>query len=228
MNKKFSKAEFGRQLAANQVVLSLVGMSNSGKSYWSEQLAQGRDFKRICCDNLIESELGGVLSKLGYKGINDMSKWLGQPYEERFAVNQQTYLDLESATIEAILRELEQKPPKTNLVIDTTGSVVHLGEAVRNRLHDLSLVVYLQAPPGQEQEMFERYLAEPKPVVFGDMYRPEPGEDSQTALARCYKDLLAYRNSLYEAMADVVIPSSKLASIASSSIFLDLIADSLL
>ena len=36
--------------------ISIVGMSGSGKTYWSKKL-ESEGFKRFCCDDLIEEKL---------------------------------------------------------------------------------------------------------------------------------------------------------------------------
>ena len=54
--------------------------------------------------------------------------------------------------------------------------------------------------------MFEQYLKEPKPVVFGDVYSQEEGETSIQTLSRCYRKLLDLRSTLYAECADVIIP----------------------
>ncbi len=52
-------AQFDEKLAAGELVLTLVGMSNVGKTFWSHQLAAEGGFTHICCDDLIEAEMGG-------------------------------------------------------------------------------------------------------------------------------------------------------------------------
>lgn len=213
--------EFDQRLKDGHLTLTLVGMSNVGKSYWSGQLARQSGFHHYCCDDLIEAELSDVLQELGYKGIADMSKWLGQPYDERFAANQQTYLDLESATLRAVISELEQGRTQGNTVIDTTGSVVHTDPKIQAKLNELTTVIYLEATDDMREEMFKLYIAEPKPVVWGDIYKPETGESPQEALARCYPDLLSYRSKRYAAMSSVTIPRTKSLQLTDSQALLD-------
>src|SRR3954471_24776883 len=105
--KSMTAAEFDHRLQSGELVLSLVGMSNVGKSYWSKRLI-GAGFTHICCDDLIERELGNELFELGYAGgIADMAKWLGQPYDRQFPLNQQRYLQLETDTMNTIIAELQ-------------------------------------------------------------------------------------------------------------------------
>ncbi len=220
--------KFDQKLQAGELVLTLVGMSNVGKSYWSKRLAQESNFNHICCDDLIESELSDVLAELGYKGIEDMSKWLGQPYDKRFAKNQQRYLDLEVATLQKIISDLEQGYHTQNTVIDTTGSVVHTSPEILEKLTALTTVIYLEATPDMQDEMFKLYVTEPKPVVWGDIYKPEISETQQQALARCYPKLLAYRSGLYAGMSQVTIHRQTSLGMPGPNAFLDYIKSSLL
>jgi shikimate kinase len=202
-------------------------MSNVGKTYWSKRLAEEAGFTHICCDDLIEAEVADVLKELGYNGgIADMAKWLGQPYDQQFTKNQQKYLDLEIATMQNIIERLEQGSLDGNTIIDTTGSVVHTSPEIRARLHALTTVVYLEATANMRHEMFKLYIAEPKPVVWGDIYRPKSGESPQAALARCYPKLLAHRSGLYAKMSHVGIPRETSLAIASASDFLSYITQS--
>jgi shikimate kinase len=190
----------------SQLKLSLIGMSNVGKTYWSKLLAQN-GFTHLCCDDLIEQKLGRELLELGYVGgIADMAKWLGQPYDERFAANQKRILQMETDVMREIIAWLEDGSQTGNIVVDTTGSVVHLDPAIRRQLSKLTTVVYLEAGREMEQEMFQLYIAEPKPVVWEDKFQVKNGETQLEALARCYPELLEYRSGLYEAMARVTIP----------------------
>lgn len=218
------KKEFDRRLREGTLAVTLAGISNVGKTHWSSKLATESGFGHICCDDLIETEVGGVLRELGYNGgIADMAKWMGQPYDIRFSKNQRTYLDLEVATMNTIIRELEQGVQKKNILIDTTGSVVHTGADICRKLRQLTLVVYLEATPSMQEEMFELYIKEPKPVVWGHIYKSEAGESPKEALARCYPRLLAYRSRLYEKMAHVTIQRQASLGIKDADGFLEAI-----
>ncbi|HEY5152820.1 MAG TPA: hypothetical protein VII55_02500, partial [Candidatus Saccharimonadales bacterium] len=199
-------AEFEDRVAAGKLRLTLVGMSNVGKTYWSKLLAR-EGFTNICCDDLIEQKLGHELLELGYVGgIADMAKWLGQPYDERFAVNQRRYLQLETDALQEIIASLEDGSLTGNIVIDTTGSVVHTDSAIRRKLSALTTVVYLEASGEMRQEMFQLYIAEPKPVVWEDKFNIKPTESNIEALVRCYPQLLEYRSGLYDEMSHVTVP----------------------
>lgn len=205
MTKSITPVEFKARLDQGKLALTLVGMSNVGKTYWSKQLAQSQGFTHLCCDDLIEAELSDVLQELGYSGIADMAKWLGQPYDPQFPTNQQKYLDLEIQTVQDIINQLEAGSLEGNTVIDTTGSVVHTSPEICEKLDELTTVIYLEATPAMQEEMFKLYIAEPKPVVWGEIYSPKAAEKPEEALARCYPKLLAYRSQLYAKMSHVTI-----------------------
>lgn len=200
-----TQSEFEERLQAGKLVLTLVGMSNVGKSYWAERLAKECGFTHISCDDLIETQLGDELKMLGYRGIADVAKWLGQPYDEQFASNQQKFLNVETEIVLSLTRRLKADHLKGNIIIDTSGSVAHINQLVQKELERYTTVVYLEATHDMQDEMFRLYLSEPKPVVWGDLYQPEPGETSQQTLARCYPKLLAYRSQHYAAMSHITI-----------------------
>lgn len=201
---KLSRPQFERLLQEKCLVLSLIGMSNIGKTHWSKKL-NSIGFRHFNCDDLIESHLAPVLKKLGYSGIADVSRWLGRPYEGKFSVNQKKYLTLEKAVMENIFTRIKNCQ-KQNIVIDTTGSVAHAGGNICSKLKQCSLVVYIEANENMKEEMFKKYLKKPKPVIFGDVFDIKKNETLKQALKRCYQELLNLRGALYTEYADIIIP----------------------
>ncbi len=181
--------------------LSLIGMSNVGKTFWSKRLAEV-GWQHINCDDLIEAKLEPELKALGYSGLADMSRWMGQPYDERYSTNQSHYIEIETEVMEEIISVLKNSEQK-NIVIDTAGSVIHTQAHICESLHTLTTTVYLEATPEMKEHMFQQYIANPKPVVFNGIYKPLPGESQQKGLERCYHNLLEYRSNLYSQYADV-------------------------
>lgn len=184
--------------------ISLIGMSGSGKSYWSKQI-QGKGFKRFCIDDLIEEKLGDELKHLGYNGINDVSKWMGQPFDQQYPQASKRYLDFEQEVTEEILTVIEKTKNHKNIVIDTTGSVIYLDKEILQKLSTLTTVVYLETPASIQQKMYQLYIKEPKPVIWGDSFNKKPHEKNIEALKRCYPELLAFRTKKYEKLADVTL-----------------------
>ncbi len=221
MAETITQREFDERREAGELALTLVGMSNVGKSFWSTSLTHTEGFSVIGCDDLIEAELGTVLQEAGLNGgITDVAKWMGQPHDLRFAANQQTYLDLETMTIRRTIDRLKQPPLGGNIVVDTTGSVVHTSGELCEDLASHSTVVYLEATAEMQQAMFELYIAEPKPVVWGDVYCGQTDKSPQDALARCYPELLSRRSGLYRQMAHVIIPRQMSLDLDSGADFL--------
>jgi hypothetical protein len=152
---------------------------------------------------------------------------MGQPYDAQFAANQQTYLDLETMVMRRVLHRISQPPLGGNVVIDTTGSVVHTGDDLCQGLKLYSTIVYIEATPQMQQAMFRRYMAEPKPVVWGDIYHQEVGQSTEDALATCYPKLLAHRDSLYRRMAQVTLPIEVSHELANGEELLSYVRDNL-
>ncbi len=222
---KLSKRKFDQLLRDNQLMVSLVGMSNIGKTYWSEKF-QDVGFKHINCDNLIEKKLSPILKKHGYSGIKDISRWMGQPYDKQFTVNQEKYMFLEMRVMEDIFARVKNNKIK-NTVIDTTGGVIYTNKNIGDRLKQFSMVIYIKASENMKEEMFRRYLKEPKPVVFGDLYSSKNNETDMQALSRCYRELLSLRNTLYSECADVIIPREAIKENANIHHLISLIKQSL-
>ena len=191
--------------------IALIGMSGAGKSYWAQQLARF-GYAHICCDDLIEKKLASLLKKHGYKGIQDVSRWLGQPYESQYNANQSHYLRCERSVIRKIIGLIQKRKLDCRTVIDTTGSVIYVDPALCNLLKKYTRVVYLYTPAKVRKEMFEQYLRDPKPVLWGNMFEKRNNENNRSALARCYPKLLAYRTNRYKQYAHATIPYHRLRS----------------
>jgi shikimate kinase len=199
-----SQQEFDGLLKNKSLVITLMGMSNIGKSYWSKMLSR-IGFKRFCCDDMIEAKLGPEFEKLGYRGINGVSKWMGQPYDKRFTANQKRYLQAEIESLEKILYYLKNRKGG-NVVIDTTGSVIHTSDEICLALKQYSLMVYIKADDDAVQQMVAKYLELPKPVVWAGIFQPIAGEAGEETIKRYYPELLKRRDALYAFYADVIIP----------------------
>lgn len=214
---------FTYQRQQGRLALALVGMSNVGKSLWAGRLAES-GFTVYGCDDEIERGLTPELQAAGYTGgLADVARWMGQPYDPQFAATQAHYLALEG---ESLTRALEQTS-EGNHVIDTTGSVIHLGTELLKTLRVQTTVVHLAANADMQAEMYQQYLAHPKPVVWGDSYQPLDGELPEAALKRLYPTLLARRNRSYRQLAHATITRDKLLQLTSTEVFLDAVELSL-
>lgn len=184
---------------------SLIGMSNIGKSFWSKRIAAAHGYTRFDCDTDIETMLGAELTRQGFKGIHDVAQWMGHPYAPQYPEASRQYLDCEAHAIGAALDAIAATPDR-NTVIDTTGSVIYLSPDLLARLRAATTVVYLEATDAHKAQMFQNFVSFPKPVIWGDAYRPAAGEGGDDALKRCYGDLLNDRDRRYRALAHVTIP----------------------
>src|SRR6267378_2827967 len=87
--------------------LALIGMSGTGKSFWTNRLAQA-GHASICCDDRIEQRLQSRLEGNGFTGINGVASWMGWPDSATYAQREAEYLAEEIATLDEVLTELER------------------------------------------------------------------------------------------------------------------------
>jgi hypothetical protein len=188
--------------------LALVGMSGAGKSYWTMRLAAA-GYPAISCDAQIENRLKPALETGGYSGINGVASWMGWPHLPTYAEREAAYLSEEIAVFDEVLTGLEKNPGR-DLVLDTTGSVIYVGNHLLHRLRKQLLVVYLAASRDEQQLLIQRYLQDPKPVLWRGAFQARSGEDPKETVARCYPVLIGARRQSYEALAHCSIPVSEL------------------
>lgn len=185
--------------------LSLIGMSNSGKTYWAKKLEE-KGFLRFSCDDFIGKKLQKELTAKGYSGIHDVARWMGQPYESQYKQTAAKYLSFEIETMNTILHMLKSKWTKEeNIVIDTTGSVIYTSKRIMMELKKSTTIVYLHTPHCVKKEMYLSYLKNPKPVIWGESFKKRNGESDEQALIRCYPQLLSYRLKQYKKYAHIVL-----------------------
>jgi shikimate kinase len=185
--------------------LSLIGMSGSGKSHWAKNL-NALGCPTACCDDQIEARLAPILKAGGYQGINGVAAWMGWPHSPNYTERESEYLREEIATLDELLTSLEEDPHR-ELVIDTTGSVICTGNHILHRLRKLTTVVYLAASGEEVELLIQRYLRDPKPVLWQGVFQQRPGETPHDAVVRCYPLLIAARRRSYEALAHLMLPT---------------------
>jgi shikimate kinase len=179
--------------------LALIGMSGAGKTFWTKKLA-AIQYSAVSCDDRIEQKLASRLASGGYSGINGVAAWMGWPDSATYTERESEYLAEEIHTLDEILTELEMRPEQS-LVLDTTGSVIYTGNNLLMRLRRQMTIVHLAASAEEQQLLIERYLNDPKPVLWRGAFQPRAGEKSREAVARCYPALIAARRQSYEALA---------------------------
>jgi shikimate kinase len=188
--------------------LALIGMSGAGKTFWTKKLAASL-YPTVSCDDRIEQRLVPRLATGGHSGIDGVAAWMGWPDSATYPERESEYLAEETHTLDEILTELEKHPEKS-LVLDTTGSVIYTGNNLLMRLRRQMTIVHLAASAEEQQLLIERYLSDPKPVLWRGAFQPRPGEKPHQTVARCYPALMAARRQSYEALAHCTLQVASL------------------
>ena len=196
-------------MSAREIV-ALVGMSGVGKSHWGKRL-EGKGFQRFDCDTEI-AKLGAMVDLDGTSSpVHAIGAWMGMPWTSGYKARESRYLALEKeVTLQAIKLALATED---RLVIDCTGSVIYLGKEVLDALRSAAHVVHIQAPQSLHRTLLQRYTRKPKPIVWKDAFRIQPGETNEQALARCYPALLNFREERYRALAHRGVSGEELAAL---------------
>ena len=194
--------------AVKPLRLALIGMSGAGKTFWTKKLA-GSGVPAISCDDRIEQKLAPRLAAGGYAGINGVAAWMGWPDSATYAERESEYLTGEIHALDEILNDLE-KHPEQSLALDTTGSVIYAGNNLLMRLRRQMKIVYLAASKQEQQLLIERYLIDPKPVLWRGAFQPKGKETPKETVARCYPSLIAARRQSYEALAHCTLQVASL------------------
>lgn len=224
-SRKLTKQEFSEKLKNNRLALTFIGMSNIGKSYWSRKLAE-IGFKHIDCDGRIENKLKQRAQTIKNHGTAGLAEWMGFPHEKRFLKTQAQYLNAEKEVMTEIIDDLNQEIPG-NIAIDTSGSFIYAGHPICEGIRKKSLIVYIKPPEEMKKKLFENFIKNPKPVIWGDMYEKKEHESKMGALDRCYPKLLDYRSKLYEKYADISISYESIYGKTDAEEFLELIKNQL-
>ena len=186
--------------------ITLIGMSGSGKSFWSSVLSR-HGFRHFGCDREIGRRLVDE-GRLNAGSLDLIGRWMGFPFEAAYTRREALYLDHEKAVMDRFLTELESRPAdhaSPPVVIDTTGSVIYTGNAIRKRLRQQTVVVYLSTSPAYRQALHRANVENPRPVLWRQHFKKQAGEDDQAALKRCYANLIADRETRYRHYAHLEI-----------------------
>lgn len=190
-----TRSEFENLEQQNKLRIAFVGMSNIGKSFRATQLQQVKGFYV----HEVDTE---IARKLGLEGVTDIASWMKHPDDVDYPKKQQYYLEVEGEVMKQDFESTE------NTIIDTTGSVIYLEQTILDDLKKNALVVEFRVPSSSLQMMINDFFANPKPVIWGDIFDQKEGESTVAALSRCYPRLLAERNQRYRAIADISLPDS--------------------
>jgi len=205
----------GATPATPRLRLALIGMSGAGKTFWKRCIAAS-GVPAISCDDVIEEKLARRLAAGGFSGINGVAAWMGWPDSPAYAEREAQYLEEEVAALDEILGGLERNRAQS-LVLDTTGSVIYAGNHLLHRMRKLMTVVYLAASEAEQQLLIERYLGDPKPVLWRGAFQVKAGESPRETVARCYPHLMTARRQSYAAIAHATLPVAALRELPHTS-----------
>jgi hypothetical protein len=189
--------------------LALVGMSGSGKSFWTKKLAAA-GWGSVGCDDLIEQRLTPRLAAGGYSGINGVAAWMGWPNSATYAQREAEYLAEEIGVMDEFLNNLEKDSSGAPIVLDTTGSVIYAQNNILMRLRRQMTVVHLANSNDEQRMLVERYLNDPKPVLWRGTFHVKDQETPRETVARCYPLLITARRKSYETLAHCEVQVSEL------------------
>jgi shikimate kinase len=186
--------------------IGLIGMSGAGKTSLALKLAAA-GYEHVDCDRLIATRLSTALDR-PLATVDDLGGWLGFPYEAGFREKESRYIACEVA----VLREVADRLARTssqqqNVVVDMGGSAIYVGRARFLKLRRLMTVVYLAVPREAHARMLQEYLRRPRPIIWRGRFRSKRGESHAAALARCFPQLIAFRERRYQALCDLQLES---------------------
>ncbi len=204
----------GTQLSS-PLRVALIGMSGAGKTFWTKRLAAS-GWPSISCDDRIEGRLRARLEAGGHTGINGVAAWMGWPDSATYAERESEYLAEEIGALDEVLTELERDSSR-ELILDTTGSVIYTGNNLLMRLRRHLTVVHLAASVTEQQLLIERYLTDPKPVLWRGAFQPRKGETPRETVARCYPTLIAARRQSYVTLAHCTLAVAELREASSDA-----------
>lgn len=192
------------------MILSLIGMSNVGKTYFSKRLEQECGFIRFGCDERIAQELNARNNEDLFQDTADLAAWMGYPYQEGYQEREACYLEIEACVLQKIFQELKGVGGDRLVVIDTTGSVIYLDAKLLQILNQVSNILYLVTEPEQFTQMENVFFLNPKPLVWGDRFQQREDLSREENLRLCYRALLLHRKEQYEKLAHCMISDSRL------------------
>lgn len=198
------KGDVGRPKETRLLNIILLGMSNSGKTYWSKLLAKEFGYEHIEFDRLIgnSEEIADLLRGIsGQDEAERMGRYFGMPWEPGFQEKENRFL--------AVERRLMSADYGLGRILDLTGSAIYSPDQLA-RTTQTGLVAHLatsQEVQGQIiARMLEDYVKKPKPVCWDGNFNQKAGETGEEALKRCYPLLVGSRAELYEQFSDITLP----------------------
>lgn len=186
------------------MILTLIGMSGVGKSFWAAKFA-AQGFLIIDCDALLATKLQSLVGQIG-TSLEQIGRWMGLPYQADFRQRELLYLACEMLILRDVIAQAKAYAAhQTDCLIDTGGSIIYADPALLQRLRQYSTLIYLRIPQSQHQRMLSRYLEQPRPLIWNGLFEQGANESLAAAFGRSYAQLLRYREQQYEKWSDVVL-----------------------
>lgn len=192
---KLSAKNFLKNHNDKTLQLAFVGMSNIGKTVTARRFAEKFGYELFEVDKMI-------WERLGHDTMEEFADWQGHPYEEGYAEREALSIEMEGHATE---RAIEKAKGAT--VLDTTGSVIYVSPTIRRKIKEQFYVVHIKAEMSDLERLKWDYFDNPKPLIWGNQYRPKPNLTDRENIFECYPKLLMSRSKEYAAMADVTVTS---------------------
>jgi len=131
---------------------------------------------------------------------------MGHPFTDGYAAKSAKCLSHEAEL------SLSANSGEGNLILDTTGSVIHIPDEDLISLNNSYLVIYIKASEADIDTLIDRYFKYPKPTIWGDCYHAIGGKPDLDSLLGSYPNLLALRAKLYAKLSHITIDAADLAN----------------
>lgn len=183
---------------------TLIGMSQTGKTFWSKRI-QNQGYKYMHYQDFIESKLEEELKKDGFSSIEEAVEWMKKPYAIQYKKIVNMYVELEEMALKNIIKDLKKLKDDERVVVDTTGSIIDINPELLKELESLTTVIFLDVPDSVQRKMLGVYLEYPKPVYWGKEFERNLDETYEKALKKHYSKIVKQRKSQYREHADIIL-----------------------
>ena len=142
---------------------------------------------------------------------------MGWPDSPTYAEREAEYLAAEISVVDEFLGMLEKENRAAPIVLDTTGSVIYAQNNILMRLRRHMTVVHLASTESEQHLLVQRYLHDPKPVLWRGTFHVKDNESARESVARCYPQLIALRKKSYETLAHCSVQVAELRSLGAGN-----------
>jgi ABC-type dipeptide/oligopeptide/nickel transport system ATPase component len=195
-------------------IITLVGMSNSGKSTEAKKLAD-TGFRRLSVDS-------GIKEEMGFDNMEEFANWLGRPCDVDYPVRARRLLVEEALFCNQNLHQsLLNLRSKISSVIDTPGSFCYMPDHLIDRLIRNTTIIYLVPNLANLDGILTTFKSTPKPLIWkADSFgtdenilscTQEEYEDDSFLRAKLL-ELIEFRHQIYQNMAHITVSAEDLFS----------------